>query len=247
MSILEQTVRSIGEPDARAMKLASARQDELTKPRGSLGVLEELSVKIAGITGRLDPPLSKKAVFVMAGDHGIVSEGVSLYPQEVTRQMILNFLSGGAGINVIARHAGIRVVVADMGIKEPLESRNGLYIKRIGPGTRNMVREKAMTADEAVRSVEAGIEVFEAEFSKGLSIAGTGDMGIGNTTSSSAITAVFTGRPAIDVTGRGTGLSDSQLAEKISTIESILSFHRPDPKTGLTFFQRSRIEIAEQV
>jgi nicotinate-nucleotide--dimethylbenzimidazole phosphoribosyltransferase len=140
----------------------------------------------------------------MAGDHGIVSEGVSLYPQDVTPHMILNFLAGGAGINVLSRHGGIRVVVTDLGIKNTLPAAKGLHVKRVGPGTRNMAKGPAMTRDEAVRSIEAGIEVFEEELISGLSIVGTGDMGIGNTTPSSAITAAITGRPVARY-GQGDG------------------------------------------
>ncbi len=233
MSLLEKTINAIGDLEKGAMEAARKRQDALTKPQGSLGRLEELSIQVAGITGNPRPVLKDKAIFVMAGDHGIVSEGVSLYPQDVTPQMILNFLAGGAGINVLSRHGGIRVVVTDLGIKNPLPAAKGLHVKRVGPGTRNMAKGPAMTRDEAVRSIEAGIEVFEEELRSGLSIVGTGDMGIGNTTPSSAITAAITGRPVAEVTGRGTGLSDSQLSAKIRMIEHVLDINRPDPKDGL--------------
>jgi len=233
MGLLEKTIDCIGELDIPAMEQARKRQDELTKPPGSLGRLEELSIQVAGITGNPRPRIDHKAIFVMAGDHGIASEGVSLYPQDVTQQMVQNILSGGAGINVLSRHGGIRVVMTDLGIREPLPVHEGMYVKRIGPGTRNMAKGPAMTRQEAVRSVEAGIEVFEAELVKGLSLSGTGDMGIGNTTASSAITAAITGKAVKEVTGRGTGLSDAQFSMKVKIIEQVLELNKPNPNDGL--------------
>ncbi|MCX8126239.1 MAG: nicotinate-nucleotide--dimethylbenzimidazole phosphoribosyltransferase [Dehalococcoidia bacterium] len=224
----ERVVKSIGPLDESAMRAVRERQYWLTKPRGSLGRLEELSVQIAGITGRPLPVLDRKVVVVMAADHGVVVEGVSLYPQAVTRQMVLNFLRGGAGINVLARLAGARVVVVDMGVVGGFPPTTGLVCRMIDFGTKNMARGPAMTRDQAVSSIEAGIEVVEGEIARGMDIVATGDMGIGNTTASAAICAVFSGEPVSAVAGRGTGLDDVQLRHKVEVIERALQVNRPD-------------------
>ncbi|MDA8425403.1 MAG: nicotinate-nucleotide--dimethylbenzimidazole phosphoribosyltransferase, partial [Treponema sp.] len=191
MTMLERTIAAVSGPDRATEDSARERQSRLTKPSGSLGSLEELSVRIAGMKGDPRPRLGSGAVFVMAGDHGVCAEGVSAFPSEVTRQMLLNFVHGGAGINVLARKAGARVVVTDVGVDAEIGSAAGLYLKKIGRGTRNLASGPAMSRDEARRSVEAGIEVFEAELAKEtFGIAATGDMGIGNTTPSAAIAAV---------------------------------------------------------
>ncbi len=233
MTSLEDVLRRIGPLDEAAMAGARGRQDMLTKPRGALGRLEELSVRIAGITGDATPRIREKAVVTMAADHGVALEGVSAYPQEVTPQMVLNFLHGGAGINVLARHVGARVIIVDMGVASELPAHPDLLSRRVGPGTRNMAEGPAMTREEAVRSIEAGLEIVAQEAERGLDIVGTGDMGIGNTTPSSAITAVMTGEPVSGVTGRGTGLDDRQLAGKVACIERALEKNRPDPGDAL--------------
>ncbi len=166
MSRLEQVLRQIKPLDREAMAQARARQDNLTKPQGSLGRLEDLSIKLAGCQGQAMPSVERKAIIVMAGDHGVADEGVSLYPQEVTGQMVLNFLGGGAGINVLARLAGARVVVVDMGVKADLPAHPHLQSRRIGPGTANMARGPAMTCEQAVAAVETGIEIVEAEVAR---------------------------------------------------------------------------------
>jgi nicotinate-nucleotide--dimethylbenzimidazole phosphoribosyltransferase len=219
--------------DRMAMNSARARQDTLTKPQGSLGRLEELSIKLAGIQGKPIPQIRHKAVITMAGDHGVVAEGVGNWPQEVTAQMIYNFLRGGAGINVLARHVGARVVVVDMGVAADLEPHPQLISRKVARGTQNMFLRPAMTIEQAVTAIETGIEVVGGEVAKGLDIVGTGDMGIGNTTSSSAICAAMTGEPAAEVTGRGTGISDEQLAHKIEVVKRALAVNRPDPKQPL--------------
>mgnify|MGYP005847491199 CR=1 FL=1 len=233
MNKLQQTLAHIGALDEQAMAAASARQDELTKPKGSLGRLEELSIRVAGITEDPLPRIRDKAVIVMAGDHGVAVEGVSAYPSEVTPQMVYNFLRGGAAINVLARHVGARVVVVDMGVATDLEPHPDLLVRKIGYGTRSFAVGPAMTRDEAVKSIEVGIEVVEAEIARGLDIVGTGDMGIGNTTPSSAIVAAMTGAPVASVTGRGTGLDDRGLRNKIQIIERSLELNRPDPEDPL--------------
>lgn len=227
--------------DISKIKRAQERLDALTKPRGSLGKLEEIAKLIAGITGKENPVLEKKIIFTFAADHGVVKEGISAFPQAVTEQMVYNFLSGGAGINVLARHTGARVVVADLGVASGLKPDRRLIIKKINYGTKNMAEGPAMTRDEALRSVEAGIEIFEEEFFRssgipteagkhGVDIAGIGEMGIGNTTAASAITASFTRMPLAQLTGRGTGLNDKALENKIRVIEKALAVNKPDAK-----------------
>jgi nicotinate-nucleotide--dimethylbenzimidazole phosphoribosyltransferase len=210
------------------MAAAKARQDTLTKPTGSLGRLEELSIRIAGMQGKPLPQIKQKAVIVMAADHGVAARGTSAYPQEVTAEMVLNFLHGGAGINVISRQVGARVVIVDMGVAKKLESHPGLISRRIADGTQDMSKGPAMTVAQATRSVEAGIEIVTTEIKKGLDIVATGDMGIGNTTASAAICAVMTGKTAAEVTGRGTGLDDQQLQQKIMIINEAITLNKPD-------------------
>ena len=233
MDKLQSTIHRIRPLDQEAMRQAQARQDNLTKPQGSLGLLEELSVKVAGIQGLAQPRIRDKVIITMAGDHGVATEGVSLFPQEVTAQMVYNFLRGGAGINVLARHVGARVVVVDMGVATDLEPHPELLVKKVAYGTKNMAQEPAMSREEAIQSIEAGIEIVESELSRGMDIVGTGDMGIGNTTPSSAIVAALTGAPVADVTGRGTGIGDEQLAHKVETVERALAVNRPDPADPL--------------
>ena len=234
MTTLERTIAAVSAPDRAAEESARERQSRLTKPSGSLGSLEELSVRIAGMKGDPRPRLGSGAVFVMAGDHGVCAEGVSAFPSEVTRQMLLNFVHGGAGINVLARKAGARVVVTDVGVDAEIGSAAGLYLKKIGRGTRNLASGPAMSRDEARRSVEAGIEVFEAELAKEtFGIAATGDMGIGNTTPSAAIAAVMTGSAPARVVGRGTGVDEAGLKRKTAVIERALEVNKPDRADAL--------------
>jgi nicotinate-nucleotide--dimethylbenzimidazole phosphoribosyltransferase len=231
---LKETISEIKSLDEEAMRLAKERQDTLTKPRGSLGRLEELSIRVAGIQGNPMPRINDKVVVTMAGDHGVVEEGVSAYPQEVTPQMVYNFLRGGAGINVLARHVGARVIVVDMGVAEDIESLGGDFRdKKINRGTRNFTKGPAMTREEAVRSIEAGIEVVEEELRKGIDILATGDMGIGNTTPSSAIAAAITGKPPSQVTGRGTGIDDDALGNKVKIIQKALDVNKPNPNDAV--------------
>jgi len=232
VSRIDGTVAKIPPLDTAAMQAARARQDILTKPQGSLGRLEEISIRIAGIQGRPCPEVSWKAVFVMAGDHGCVAEGVSAYPQEVTPQMVANFAAGGAAINVLARHVGVRVIVVDMGVAGECRSEKVLS-RKVAPGTRNLTLGPAMSAAEARQCLETGIELLESELSRGLDLVGIGDMGIGNTTPSAAIIAAITRRSPRDVTGRGTGIDDARLATKISVIERALAVNEPDPSDAL--------------
>ena len=228
MKLLTGTLDKIKPLDNAAMAEARARQDQLTKPAGSLGRLEELSVRIAGIQGKAKPQIKDKAMITMAGDHGVVDEKVGNWPREVTAQMVENFLRGGAGINVLARQAGARIVFVDMGVASDLKPDKQLIVKKVDYGTKNMCLGPAMTGEQAVKAVEAGIEVVNSEAKKGLDIVGTGDMGIGNTTASSAIFAALSGKTAAEVTGRGTGLSDEQLAHKIDVIQRALAVNKPN-------------------
>ena len=233
MNKLKSTLAKIKKIDGSLAEKTQKRLDSLTKPQGSLGRLEELARQIVEITGKDNPPMGNKVIFTMAGDHGVTEEGVSAFPKDVTPQMVYNFIRGGAGINVLARHVGARVVITDMGVACDLDAHPDLNVKKVGYGTKNMARGQAMTREEAVKSIESGIEVFEEEFKKGIDIAGTGDMGIGNTTPSSAISSVITGRPVEDMTGRGTGIDDKTLSGKIATIKKAIEINKPDPNDGL--------------
>ncbi|MCE1194910.1 nicotinate-nucleotide--dimethylbenzimidazole phosphoribosyltransferase [bacterium] len=229
MTKLEATIASIIPTDRKAAEAAARRQAALTKPAGSLGDLEYLSVRIAGIEGSAAPSAEPGAVFVMAGDHGVCAEGVSAYPADVTKAMVLNFVAGGAAINVLARRAGARVVVTDAGVAGDFDPALPIHHRKIARGTGNFARGPAMSRDQAVRSLETGIEVFEEEFAaRPFRIAATGDMGIGNTTASTAMAAVLTGRGVPELVGRGTGVDDAGLARKIAVIEAALALHNPD-------------------
>lgn len=231
--LLEETIERIGSLDEGAVKAARRRLDSLTKPPGSLGMLEDIAAQIAGITGKIQPWLEKKAVIVMAGDHGVCEEGVSAFPQEVTPQMVLNFLKGGAAINVLARQAGAKVVCVDMGMVTPLEE-PGLVIRRLGSGTKNLAAGPAMTLEQARSAVESGIEVATKEIvNNGIELLATGDMGIGNTTPSTAVLAAFTGFPVSILAGKGTGLDQAGIQRKISAVEKALAINKPDPRDGL--------------
>jgi len=233
MDKINQIIAGIKPLDKKATEEAKIRQDSLTKPPGSLGQLETLSIQVAGIKGNPRPRIIHKVIFTLAGDHGVTKEGVSAYPSEVTPQMVYNFLRGGAGINVLAKHIGGRGGVADLGVASVLEPHPALKIKKVASGTRNMARGAAMSREEAIRCIEAGIELVEDELPKGMDIMGTGDMGIGNTTPSSAITAAITGADVVGVTGRGTGLDDDGWERKVKMIEKALDINRPDPKDAI--------------
>ncbi|MBL7197975.1 MAG: nicotinate-nucleotide--dimethylbenzimidazole phosphoribosyltransferase [Candidatus Omnitrophica bacterium] len=233
MDKINETINKIGRLDYDLMEKAQERLDNLTKPQGSLGRLEELAKVIVGITRSENPCLKNKVIFTFAADHGVTDEKISAFPKEVTPQMVYNFVNGGAGINVLARHVGAKVVVADMGLAIDLESSPELIIKKINYGTKNMAKGSAMTKEEAIKSIEAGIEIFEKELKSGIDIVGTGDMGIGNTTASSAIASVFTGSPVEEVVGRGTGINDDILKNKIGVIKKSISLNKPDSKDAI--------------
>lgn len=246
MKLLKETLAEITEPHRGVEENARRRLDSLTKPPGSLGLLEEIAYRMAGIQGKTMPELPKeKFVMVMAGDHGVTDEGVSAFPKEVTPQMVLNFLHGGAGINVLARQAGAKVVVTDIGVAgEPLDYA-GLISRRVKSGTDNFVLGPAMSREEAIEAIETGISLIQQEVTDGLALVGTGDMGIGNTTPSSAILAVFSGLDPLEVTGRGTGITSSRLQHKAQVIAKAISVNSPNPKDGLDVLAKvGGLEIA---
>jgi len=219
--------------DLAAETQARARQDSLTKPPGSLGRLEALSIQLTGITGAARPSLARKAVIVMAGDHGVTAEAVSAYPAAVTPQMVLNFAHGGAAINVLARQAGARVVVVDVGVAAELGEQRGVLARKVASGTANMALGPAMTRTQAEAAVQVGLDVVTGEIERGLDLVATGDMGIGNTTASAAIVAAITRLPVALVTGRGTGVDDAGLARKVTVIERALAVNQPNPADAL--------------
>jgi nicotinate-nucleotide--dimethylbenzimidazole phosphoribosyltransferase len=230
---IEEIISRIKPLDQETMNSARARQNVLTKPQGSLGRLESLSIQMAGISGQVRPKIQHKVVTVMAGDHGVVEEGVSAFPQEVTPQMVLNFLYGGAAINVLSKHVGARVVIVDMGVATVMDAHPQLISRRIGSGTGNIAKGPAMMRAQAGESILSGAEIVEAEIAQGLDILATGDMGIGNTTPSAAIACVVTGKPASEIVGRGTGVNDEGLRRKILAVENALSVNQPNPQDGL--------------
>jgi nicotinate-nucleotide--dimethylbenzimidazole phosphoribosyltransferase len=235
MTLLENTLRQISSQDQASRAAAHARLEQLTMPYWALGRLMDLAEDLAGMTRSMRPPVARKTVVTMAGDHGVVAAGVSAYPQEVTPQMVHNIVAGGAGINALAGVAGARVVVADLGVAGDLSelvAKQAIISKRVGPGTRNMLVGPAMSREEAVRSVEAGIEIAQ-ELAATTDLFGTGDMGIGNTTPSTAIVAVMSGCAVEQVTGRGTGIEDEQLQHKIGVIKQALALNQPQAKDGL--------------
>ncbi len=215
-----------------AMEKARKRMDILTKPQGSLGRMEDLAVQLAGIKGDLFPVKSKKRVVVMAADHGVTEEGISAYPSEVTAQMVANFTGGGAAINVLGRQNDVEVVVADIGVKVDTNL-PGVKRVRVKAGTDNFRRKPAMSRLEALQAVFAGIECAEEAAADGVQVLATGEMGIGNTTSSSAVVAALTGYEASLVVGRGTGLDDDKLRHKQEVVTKALDLHNPDSSDPL--------------
>lgn len=226
---LKEIVGSIQPPDRRLLAQVQARLDRLTKPLGSLGRLEELAASYVAITGELKPNVPRGVVFTFAADHGVALEGVSAYPREVTPQMVLNFLRGGAGVNVLAKHAGVAVRVVDIGVDYEFGAMPGLLDRKVMRGTRDLAVESAMTSSQAEQAVMVGVELATEAVREGIGLIGTGEMGIGNTTPSAAITAVMTGRPATEVTGRGTGIDESGRLRKAAVIQRALELHRPNP------------------
>lgn len=224
---LDALLRRIVATDPAVAARTQALLDDKTKPRRSLGRLEDLACRLAQVRGiDAPPPPLHKAIVVMAADHGVAAEGVSAYPQEVTAQMVLNFARGGAAINVLARQAGAKVVVVDMGVASPVAV-EGVRDCRIAAGTRNFTREPAMTREQATRALLDGAALADELAAGGVTLLGIGEMGIGNTTSASALTAAFTGAPVEEVTGRGTGVDDAGWKRKVAAIAAALALHEP--------------------
>lgn len=235
MDLLEKTCREIFPQDSDYRDRAKARLDQLTMPHWALGDVMDLGVDLAGMTRSMEPPVSRKAIVTMAADHGVVAEGVSRFPAEVTPQMVHNILAGGAGINALANQVGGDVFVADLGVNYDftgMENNRFFLDRKIAYGTNNIATGPAMSIANARKAVETGIEIAD-ELSSSYDLFGTGEMGIGNTTPSTAIAAVITGKPVAQLTGRGTGLDDEQLNSKIAIIEKILEINKPDSKNGL--------------
>ncbi|MBN2402351.1 MAG: nicotinate-nucleotide--dimethylbenzimidazole phosphoribosyltransferase, partial [Spirochaetes bacterium] len=234
MNKLNETIERIKSPGKEKYEEALKKLADQARPAGCLGVLEDISARLAGIFNTLDVKLKNKVIVTCAGDHGVVEEGVTLFPQEVTRQMVFNFVNGGASVNVIARHAGARVYVADLGVNYDFRPALEIFHKKVRKGTSNFTKGPAMTRGEAIRSIEAGIEIVEELMKHGpVDMLGTGDMGIGNTTPSSAVIAAFSGIPVEKLTGRGTGIDDGMLKHKIAVIEKALAVNKPDKNDGL--------------
>ena len=245
MELLARTCDLITTPDPAVAAATQALLDDKTKPRGSLGRLEELACRVAAIRGTTTPSVAHKAIVVMGADHGVADEGVSAFPQAVTAQMLLNFARGGAAINALARHAGARVVVVDMGVKEPLPPVPEIRVHRVRAGTANFTQGPAMTRAEAVIAIETGIRLARELADDGVTLIGIGDMGIANTTPSSALAAEFTGAPIEELCGRGTGIDDAGLRRKIDVVRRGVARNRPDVSDALDVVSKvGGLEIA---
>jgi nicotinate-nucleotide--dimethylbenzimidazole phosphoribosyltransferase len=212
---------------------AQTRLDRLTKPLGSLGQLEEMAKRYVAIVEEVNPRIQQKFIYTFAGDHGVVAEGVSAYPKEVTPQMVYNFLRKGAAINVLAGHVGAKVVVVDIGVDHEFEPLEGLIIRKVARGTGNLARGPAMSRIQALQAISVGLEMADQARAQKADLVGTGDMGIGNTTPSSAILASMAGLPVSLVTHRGTGIDDATLMRKIQIIEEAIETNKPDPQDPL--------------
>ncbi|QJD82137.1 nicotinate-nucleotide--dimethylbenzimidazole phosphoribosyltransferase [Cohnella herbarum] len=241
---LQFMTQSIKPMDLDAMEAAQLRLDSLTKPPGSLGKLEAIAKQAAGITGESLPDLSRKAVIVMAGDHGVCEEGISAFPAEVTPQMVLNFLGGGAAVNVLARHAGADVVCVDIGVNADLQHPE-LVSRKIRKGTANIAKGAAMSREEAVAAIRVGYDLVCELAAKGTRVFATGEMGIGNTTPSAAMLVALAGIPLEQAVGRGTGIDDARLRHKRGVIERALQVNAADPADPLDVLAKlGGLEIA---
>lgn len=241
MNLIEKTVKSIETLNENRMEEAQARLNNLSKPRGSLGKLEDIAIQLAGITGELYPVIENKYHMVMAGDHGVADEGVSAFPRDVTTGMVYNFLQGGAAINVLADQAGAQLKIVDIGVKNKINPdfikenlQDNVFIERkIKAGTDNMARGPAMTGKEAVACIETGIDLTLDLIDSGADIIGTGEMGIANTTPSSAIVAAVVDIPLLELVGYGTGIDEEKRKHKKEVIARALTINQPDPEDGI--------------
>ncbi|MDF2924251.1 MAG: nicotinate-nucleotide--dimethylbenzimidazole phosphoribosyltransferase [Paenibacillaceae bacterium] len=244
MLSIREITQGIEPLNAEMMERAREHLDQLTKPPGSLGKLEGIAAQLAGITGELYPQFGRKAVVVMAGDHGVCEEGISAFPSQVTGQMVLNFLSGGAAVNVLARHGGAEVICVDIGVDGEF-SHPLLRSCKIRKGTRNMAKEAAMTSEEALAAVNVGYALARELAEQGVGLFATGEMGIGNTTPSAALLSAFTGLPPSAAAGRGTGIDDQRLQHKIQVVARALEVNAPDPEAPLEVLAKvGGLEIA---
>jgi nicotinate-nucleotide--dimethylbenzimidazole phosphoribosyltransferase len=261
MSIIEETIKRIGPVDAALIKMAEARQQQLTKPPGSLGRLEEIANRLCAIQKTLEPTAAGRRIVIFAADHGVAAEGVSAYPPEVTAQMVANFCAGGAAINALAQVAQSELCVVDIGVagsipdlaanqtghdcRGPVARSARFASRRVRAGTRNMTRGAAMTEDEMWSALRAGLELAEAATSEGITLIGLGEMGIGNTTAASAVTAALTGLEPSRVTGRGTGADDATFARKVKAVKAALDINKPDGGDALDVLRKvGGLEIA---
>ena len=245
MNRLTATLNRIAPLDAELLQQTQTRLDNKTKPPGSLGRLEEFARKLVAITGQSQPDLTKKVIFTFAGDHGVVEEGVSAFPKEVTPQMVFNFLRGGAGVNVLASHAGAEVRVVDVGVDFDFENCPGLIHRKVSHGTANLAKGPAMTREQCLAAIAVGLDLADQCVTEGVGLVGTGEMGIGNTTPSSAIIAAISGLSTEQVTHRGTGINDQALQAKINAIKQGLTINRPDPADPLDVLTKvGGLEIA---
>lgn len=245
MQLLNRTIEAIEPLCLEAQKASQTRLDSLTKPMGSLGVLEDIILLLSGIHGEQPTGTLHKTHVLMAADHGVAACGVSAYPREVTAQMVLNFTAGGAAINALARHAGVELLLVDVGVAADLPDQHGLLKRKVAYGTANLAEGPALTEAQAVAALEVGIEVAGDCVRNGAELLGTGEMGIGNTTPSTAILAALSGRSARQIVGRGTGLDRQHLNLKIQAVERALQINRPDPADGLDLLKKvGGLEIA---
>ncbi|MBL8151216.1 MAG: nicotinate-nucleotide--dimethylbenzimidazole phosphoribosyltransferase [Blastocatellia bacterium] len=235
---MEEIIDRIEPIDQTYVENARNRQQKLTKPAGSLGRLEEVANSITGITRNNRPSLKKKRIYIVAADHGVADEGVSAYPKQVTFQMVLNFLQGGAAINVLGRHGSIDLRVVDAGVAHPLPQHEILIDRKIAPGSRNFTQVAAMTYQQAEQSIAIGIELVQQAKIEGIELLGVGEMGIGNSTSASAITSILTSKDPSEVTGSGTGITNDQLQHKISLIRKAIMTNKPNPKDSIDILHK---------
>ena len=238
MKLLNATINRIKRQDESWRQRARERLNQLTMPHWALGRLMDLALDLAGMTHSLKPSVARKGIVTMAADHGVAAEGVSQYPQEVTAQMVRNFVDGGAGINALAGVAGARIIVVDMGVADALDAMEGKILsRRQGAGTQNITVGPAMSPDQAIASIEAGIQLAD-KLSESIDLLGTGDMGIGNTTPSAAIAAAVVGCPVSQLVGRGTGIDDTRLRHKTALIEKALDLNQPNREDGLDLLNK---------
>ena len=248
MKEINSVIESIQPLDQAVMNQTQQHLDRLTKPKGSLTVLERMVCQLAGVQREAKPGIPDKAVVLMAADHGVAEEGVSAFPAEVTEQMVYNFVRGGAGINVLARHAGAKLVLVDVGVKPDLSPDLPIRHCKIRRGTANMRYGPAMSREDVLQAIKLGIRIARELTDAGVRVISLGEMGIGNTTASSAMVHVFTGEPVSVVVGRGTGISDKFVQHKIRVIEEAVAINRPDPQEAIDVLAKvGGLEIAAMV